>query len=140
MKLLRICSISLAVALTLLVVVQTGVFAFIEQPPSGELTARADTALTGKAPDITTSKEGQEGDFTSVKQIISAIAQTSDNTNLEELTNGADSVMVGTVIERSSYWNDEHTGIYTSAVLSVNETLKGKKGEGSITVTFPAGT
>ncbi len=102
MKLLRTCSISLAVALALLMVVQAGVFAFIEQLPSGELTARADTISMGKAPDITASKEVQGDDFASAKQLTSAIAWTSNTTNLEELTNGADSVIVGTVVERSS--------------------------------------
>ncbi len=139
MKLLRTCSISLAVALALLMVVQAGVFAFIEQLPSGELTARADTISMGKAPDITASKEVQGGDFASAKQLTSAIAWTSNTTNLEELTNGADSVIVGTVVELSSYWNDEHTGIYTSVVLSVDEALKGKKDKDRITVTFLGG-
>jgi hypothetical protein len=57
---------------------------------------------------------------------------------LEECTNGADSIIAGTVVERSSYWNDEHTGIYTSVVLSVEESLKGTIGKDRITssVTF----
>ncbi len=59
--------------------------------------------------------------------------------NLAELTSGADSVIVGTVVERSSYWNDEHTGIYTSAVLSIEEELKGTVGRDRITVTLPGG-
>ncbi len=59
--------------------------------------------------------------------------------NLAELTAGADSVIVGTVVERSSYWNDEHTGIYTSAVLSIEEGLKGTVGRDRITVTLPGG-
>ena len=73
------------------------------------------------------------------KQLTSALAWTSDNTSLKGLTDGADSVIVGTVVERSSYWNDEHTGIYTSVVLSVEETLKGEKGKDRITVTYSGG-
>jgi transcriptional regulator CtsR len=58
---------------------------------------------------------------------------------LEDLINGADSVVVGTVVEHSSYWNDEHTGIYTSVVLSVEERLKGTMSQDRITITFPGG-
>jgi hypothetical protein len=61
------------------------------------------------------------------------------NSSLEGLTNGADSIIVGTVVERSSYWNDEHTGIYTSVVLSVEERLKGTASQDKITVTLPGG-
>ncbi len=61
------------------------------------------------------------------------------NSSLEELTNGADSVIVGTVVERSSYWNDEHTGIYTSVVLSMEESLKGTISQDRITITFLGG-
>jgi len=58
---------------------------------------------------------------------------------LEELINGADSVVVGTVVEQNSYWNDEHTGIYTSVVLSVEEMLKGTASQDRITVTLSGG-
>ena len=58
---------------------------------------------------------------------------------LEDLVNGADSVVVGTVVERSSYWNDEHTRIYTSVVLSVEESLKSTTGHDKIIVTLPGG-
>ena len=62
-----------------------------------------------------------------------------EKSNLAELTAGADSVIVGTVVESDSYWNDEHTGIYTSAVLAVDEELKGTVGQDSITITLPGG-
>ncbi len=58
---------------------------------------------------------------------------------LEEFINSADSVVVGTVVEQNSYWNDEHTGIYTSVVLSVEEMLKGTASQDRITVTLPGG-
>jgi len=61
------------------------------------------------------------------------------NFGLGELTNGADTVIVGTVVERTSYWNDEHTGIFTSVVLSVEEKLKGAIDQDRITVTFTGG-
>jgi len=59
--------------------------------------------------------------------------------NLKELTNGADSILVGTVTERSSYWNDEHTRIYTSVVFSVEDRMKGDAGP-QVTITVPGGT
>ena len=63
----------------------------------------------------------------------------AEKSGLEELTNGADSVIVGTVVEYSSYWNDEHTRIYTSVVLSVEEWLKGTASQDRITVSLPGG-
>ena len=58
---------------------------------------------------------------------------------LEELTTDADSIIVGTVVERTSGWNDEHTRIYTSVVVSVEESLKGEVSQDSITITVPGG-
>src|SRR4030042_6199277 len=58
--------------------------------------------------------------------------------NLKELTNGADSILVGTVTERSSYWNDEHTRIYTSVAFSVEDRIKGDAGP-QVTITIPGG-
>lgn len=60
--------------------------------------------------------------------------------NLQDLTNGADSIIVGTVLERSSYWNnDEHARIFTSVTLQVGEGLKGSVNQDRITVTSPGG-
>ncbi len=58
---------------------------------------------------------------------------------LADLINGADSIIVGTVVERGSYWNDEHTGIYTSAVLLVEERLKGTARQNKIAITVSGG-
>lgn len=58
---------------------------------------------------------------------------------LEELTNNTDSIIIGTVIEQNSYWNDEHTRIYTSVVLSVEESLKGAASQDKITITSVGG-
>ena len=58
---------------------------------------------------------------------------------LEELTTDADSIIVGTVVERTSGWNDEHTRIFTSVVVSVEESLKGEVSQDSITITVPGG-
>jgi len=49
----------------------------------------------------------------------------SGKNGLQQLTQGADSILVGTVTESSSYWNDEHTQIFTAAVLAVEDKIKG---------------
>jgi len=59
--------------------------------------------------------------------------------NLKELTDAADSVLVGTVTDRSSYWNDAHTQIYTSVAFSIQDRLKGATGLDSVTITVPGG-
>lgn len=43
----------------------------------------------------------------------------------EELTGEADVIIEGDVMQVSSYWNDDHTSIYTEAVVVVNEPIKG---------------
>jgi hypothetical protein len=63
----------------------------------------------------------------------------SGKINLQDLTNGADSVLVGTVVERNSYWNDEHTHIYTSVVMSVDNTLKGTANKDNVAITVTGG-
>jgi hypothetical protein len=68
-----------------------------------------------------------------------AADDVTGKSGLEELTNGADSIIVGTVVERNSYWNDEHNRIYTSVVLSVEESFKGEASQDRITVTLPGG-
>ena len=68
-----------------------------------------------------------------------AVQADSVKGNLKELTDAADSVLVGTVTDRSSYWNDKHTQIYTSVVFSVEDRLKGEAGPDKITITVPGG-
>jgi len=58
---------------------------------------------------------------------------------LDDLSNGADAIVKGTVIEEASYWNNEHTGIFTTTVLSVDETLKGSITDETVLVTCPGG-
>jgi hypothetical protein len=61
------------------------------------------------------------------------------NSVLATLVDEADSIIVGTVVERSSYWNDEHTNIYTSVVLSVEERLKGTASQDRVTILLQGG-
>ena len=60
--------------------------------------------------------------------------------SLEELTDGADSIVVGTVVSSSSHWNADLTNIYTEVVISVEDTLKGPTGKNTITIIVPGGT
>lgn len=57
----------------------------------------------------------------------------------DDLANGADIITTGTIIENTSYWNEEHTNIYTTAILSVEETLKGTESNSTIAITYPGG-
>jgi hypothetical protein len=56
-----------------------------------------------------------------------------------ELTNLADTVVLGTVVSSSSHWNTEHNNIYTEVVVSVTDSLKGSAGK-MITIIVPGGT
>ncbi len=68
------------------------------------------------------------------------VALADDGTsNLQELTSGADVIVAGTVTQRSSYWNDDHTRIYTSVVISADDTLKGTLNQDKVTVTIEGG-
>ncbi len=58
---------------------------------------------------------------------------------LEVLSAGADSIIIGTVVEQNSYWNTGHSDIYTSVVISVEESLKGVAGRDKITLIIPGG-
>ncbi|MGD0352441.1 MAG: matrixin family metalloprotease [Dehalococcoidia bacterium] len=69
----------------------------------------------------------------------SAAQADSGKINLKDLTNGADSVLVGTVTDRNSYWNDAHTQIYTSVAFSVEDRIKGEAGPDKVTITVPGG-
>jgi hypothetical protein len=69
----------------------------------------------------------------------SAAQADSGKINLQDLTNGADSVLVGTVTDRHSYWNDAHTQIYTSVAFSVEDRIKGEASPDKVTITVPGG-
>ncbi len=59
--------------------------------------------------------------------------------SLEDLTDGADSIVVGTVVRTSSQWNHEVTSIYTEVVVSVEEYVKGADHNQEITILVPGG-
>jgi hypothetical protein len=47
---------------------------------------------------------------------------------LAQLSQGAESIVLGTVIDQVSAWNDLHTAIYTDVRLEVEEAMKGAVG------------
>ena len=59
--------------------------------------------------------------------------------SLQELTADADSIITGQVIETTSQWNAEHTRIYTTVVVSVEDSMKGLAEQKNITITVPGG-
>jgi hypothetical protein len=58
---------------------------------------------------------------------------------LEELTEEADSIVVGTVVSTNSQWNDARTSIFTEVVVSVEKRMKGVSNTQEITVLVPGG-
>jgi len=47
---------------------------------------------------------------------------------LEQLTRGADMIVLGTITHRVSAWNDRHSEIYTDVTVDVEEAMKGSPG------------
>ncbi len=59
--------------------------------------------------------------------------------SVEELSSGADSIIVGRVLHRKSHWNRDKTEIYTRVVISTEERLKGSAHSGNIAIVIPGG-
>ncbi len=59
--------------------------------------------------------------------------------SLDQLAAGADSVVVGTVVELTSRWNADRSHIETLVTISVEERLKGAPGDVRVTITVPGG-
>jgi len=49
--------------------------------------------------------------------------------SMEQLSQGAEAIVLGTVANQVSAWNDQHTSIYTDVTVAVEETVKGSPGE-----------
>ncbi len=45
--------------------------------------------------------------------------------SLEQLTKNADSIVLGVVADKSSFWNDKHTVIYTDVTVKVERSIVG---------------
>jgi hypothetical protein len=58
--------------------------------------------------------------------------------SLEQLIQGAETIVLGTVTQQVSAWNATHTAIYTDVVLHVEEAMKGGAGP-EVTFRIPGG-
>ncbi|RJQ36456.1 MAG: hypothetical protein C4555_07455, partial [Dehalococcoidia bacterium] len=136
MKLLRNCGSSLAFALALLLIAQSSAFVFAQPVDNGP--ARQSTVLTLDLSDIPPfGTEQARTSFAPGNQPFTNL--TWPKTSLDELTDNADAIVTGTVIEKISYWNDEHTSIYTSVIISVDDGVKGATSGERFTVILEGG-
>jgi len=62
-----------------------------------------------------------------------------EHKSMDELTRQADVVVVGKVASIKAGWNKEKTRILTTVSIEVDETLKGKGGDGTATIQTPGG-
>ena len=70
---------------------------------------------------------------------VSIIQSQQIATNLKTLTKNSEVVLIGKVSEQESKWNENKSRIYTDVTIEVNEYLKGKTEEKSITVSHLGG-
>jgi Tol biopolymer transport system component len=61
-------------------------------------------------------------------------------TGIDELTLNAEIIAIGTVFEKDSRWNSEHTHIITRILFSVEQYLKGSSTQDQILIITPGGT
>ena len=70
---------------------------------------------------------------------VSIIQSQQIATNLKTLTKNSEVVLIGKVSKQESKWNENKSAIYTDVTIEVNEYLKGKTEEKSITVSHLGG-
>jgi hypothetical protein len=58
---------------------------------------------------------------------------------IEKLSNEADIILTGKVVQQKSNWNNDQSKIYTNVTIEVEEYLKGKSNNSKITITHPGG-
>jgi len=61
------------------------------------------------------------------------------SSELQDLTIGSDVILIGQVTQQTASWNENHTRIYTKAIIQVDEYLKGNNTEGTVTVKYLGG-
>ena len=69
-----------------------------------------------------------------------ADATTLMRAGLDELVAGNRAVVVGEVVDASSYWNEDHTFILTDVRIAMHDVLKGDVSRQEITVTIMGGS
>lgn len=67
-------------------------------------------------------------------------ATTLMRASLDDLVAGNRAVVVGEVMDASSYWNEDHTFILTDVRIAMHDVLKGDASEQEITVTIMGGS
>ncbi len=58
---------------------------------------------------------------------------------LKDLSQDADAIITGKVVQQTSSWNQDRSRIYTQATIQVEEYLKGSSTGGSVVVTYLGG-
>jgi len=61
------------------------------------------------------------------------------SSEVKSMSQNADLIITGKVIEQNSTWNENQTRIYTKATIQVEEYLKGNNNGSSLVVTYPGG-
>lgn len=69
-----------------------------------------------------------------------AVATTLVRQSLGQLVSTHQTIVVGEVLEATSYWNSDHTFILTDVRFGVSDAVKGNPDEGVITITLMGGT
>jgi hypothetical protein len=60
-------------------------------------------------------------------------------TEIKNLSKGADLIVTGNVIDQKSQWNSDNSRIYTQVTIQVDEYLKGSNNQDKIVITHPGG-
>lgn len=63
----------------------------------------------------------------------------SIHTGLKSLSDNAEIILTGKVIEQKSEWNADRSRIFTKVIVSVEEYLKGSQNQSRVTITHPGG-
>ncbi len=69
---------------------------------------------------------------------FTALAQLT-STDVKSMSENADLILTGKVLEQTSSWNSDNTRIYTEATIRVEEYLKGTNNGGSVVVRYLGG-
>jgi hypothetical protein len=72
--------------------------------------------------------------------VPAATATTLVRQSLEQLVTTHQTIVVGEVLEATSYWNSDHTFILTDVRLGVSDVVKGNPSKNILTVTLMGGT
>jgi hypothetical protein len=69
---------------------------------------------------------------------FSCLAQVS-STDIKNMSEKADIIITGKVIQQKSSWNEDKSRIYTNATIQIEEYLKGNNSESSVVVRYLGG-